>query len=82
MQITLTEISATENVLEGLDAQGRKFYILGTLALPHFKNGTITNGPTELEEQPCEAIIDDTEAVLTITPTIFQFTGSEVFADT
>lgn len=82
MQITLTEVSATENVLEGFDLTGTKIRVRGTTALPYFKDGKITDGPTYLEDQPCEAVIDDTEAVLTITPTVFQFTGWEVFVNT
>lgn len=82
MNITFTDVTSSENVLEGFDTDGNPFRIRGTLALPYFRDGKIDEGPFDLKQQHCEAVIDDTEAVLTITPNLFKFTGSKLLERT
>ncbi len=76
MQITLYDVSGTENMLEGVNEEGNLFRLSGTLRFVnqkiHFANGKIIVGPPFLHGQSCEANIIDTVAILTIRKRIDQ----------
>tara|TARA_B100000745_G_C19967076_1_gene327141 strand:+ start:324 stop:572 length:249 start_codon:yes stop_codon:yes gene_type:complete len=79
MNILLTEVFGDENALEGIDEYGRNYRIRGTMAMPEFRNAYVQKGPPDFEGTPCEVIIDDTTAQLTLTPKLFRFSGSKIF---
>lgn len=74
MQIILTGVSSSETNLEGTNVEGQVVTARGRLVFrggqPTF-TGKITNGlGSMLQDQPCEAQIRDTKAVLIISGSI------------
>lgn len=70
MQIALDAVHSTENSLEGTLEDGTTVTLTGTFIYEgyysRFTDAKMVTGPTYLKDQPCEVIIEDTTAQLTI----------------